>query len=622
MKSTELPAVKLLLLILGASFLFFSVKIEIIPLLVLSVLSLIFGLLFTFYQYRTAAYLLWAFTAGLIIANKFDTQSIGIPNKIIPGQSGIFKGEITELVKADKKYLRYFAKGELNTENLPAIEETGILLTVFSPKFALLPGDKFQADVNVSFQEGSMPDSKFDYGSYLSSNELSWSVTASGWNIIPTYESPNRFTANSYFLRDGIKKRVFKLFDSTSAGVMTALITGDKSMLSQEIRESFSLSGTAHLLAVSGLHVVLISFIIFTLFSFVSNQWLKTFIIITCVMFFVYITGFLPSAQRAAFMISVFLLSQNFEQKVHPLNSLALTVLIMLVINPDVIFSMSYQMSVLSVAGIILFYQKIHNLFGSWKDKNFVYNFIAGSLSMSLSATIFITPMISYYFGVYTVVSPIVNLFAVPLIMLAHSFGLCALFFSYLSFDIAELFASTASLFINITDSINRFAISYEFANISGKISIYISIFVSLFLIYFVFAKNYKQRLFRFTFSLAGIFFVYFLAPVETKPDLSIIPKENLTAMLLKGPQCEYLLLFERNSGNKFRQDIEIKNYIKNSDKQLSVAYSGNSGISTIDAVKKEKKFEYFEIDNFIQKKIAKLLKIKNHPVKIIEIEK
>jgi hypothetical protein len=101
---------------------------------------------------------------------------------------------------------------------------------------------------------------------------------------------------------------------------------------------------------------------------------------------------------------------------------------------------------------------------------------------------------------------------------------------------------------------------------------------------------------------------------------LEIIPKKNLCALILKSPEKEYLIMLDRKPKNFKKSDFEVQKYIENMNNEFCVFYSGNSGISTIDAAKRKINFKYFEINNDNQMRIINLLKYTNNPVKLIDI--
>lgn len=620
MKSSELPALKLFVLLLFFSILFSYMNLEKYFLVLLSVAGFLAGLLLIKFRKNQYAYIFWVATLGLLTSQRFDVSSNNFPNKIIPEQKAIFSGKVTQIVKSDKKYIRYFAEGKLDSEELPAIEKTRIILTVVNPKFALMPGEYFISNINVKFPEANLPNEKFDYSAYYNSNDVQWSAITYGKNITKIAQV-DELIYYSTCIRMNISKKIFQVFDSTSAAIFNALITGDKSLIDSETRRNYSLTGTAHLLAVSGLHVGIISFIIYTLFSFITNQLFKTVSVIAILTCFVFMTGWLDSALRAALMISVYLISLNFEQKVNPLNSLSIAALIMFLWNPDIIYSISFRMSFLSVSGIILFYDRFFETFKKLFGNSGIAKFAGGSLSLTLASSVIISPIVAYYFDVFSIISPIANFLAVPLMMLAMSLGISALFFSVFSESISSVYAAGAGVPVNLTELINSYSSGIPFSYIEGYYSGWAAIVFTALMIYLVYSNSKRHFIFRFSASMIMLFFFILLIPKEMQSQFQIVPRQNMTSVFLKKDSTEYLLLFDRMPENTLRSDFGIKNHIINTENKLIAGYTGNSSIATIDEAKKDKKIISFHLDIKTQNELSKLLKFKEHPVKIIDLK-
>lgn len=130
---------------------------------------------------------------------------------------------------------------------------------------------------------------------------------------------------------------------------------GDKSALDSNTRNSYSISGASHILAVSGLHIG----IIFQLFIFLlgGRKYSVYTIILSLISIwtYVFLIGLPASAVRAAIMLSAYSLSLAFHRTGLPLNTLSSAYIFMLFISPLYLFELSFQLSFLAVASILLF---------------------------------------------------------------------------------------------------------------------------------------------------------------------------------------------------------------------------------------------------------------------------
>lgn len=619
MKITEIPALKLFLLLILISIAFSLLELDITAIYVISGVSLLFSILFFIKKKLFISYFICIIGISSLLSYRINYFSEIYPTKIIPPQKALFKGEIKEILKYSEKYIRYIAVGDLYSPELPTVKNTKILLTAINPRFAALPGEYIVSDINLNFHSEDFPNSNFSFRKYLKSLEIDWNATLFSNKITITHKE-NLFTSTSYNIRKNIQKRIYEIFDKNSAAIVSALTTGDKSLIDAETKQNFVLSGTAHILALSGLHVGLISFIIFNLLSFINNKWMKSILSILLIFVFVYITGFLTSALRAAIMISVYIIMQNFERKINPLNSIGLAGLILFLINPNIIFSVSFQMSFLSVLGILFLYPKIYEKFTGIINNNKILNFVFSSLALTISSSILLSPLIAYYFDIFSIISPFANLLVVPLMILSLSFGIFALLMSLLSTNIAEIYALSSSFIIKISNEINKFAISFDWSYIKGDYSIWLAFFISFIIIYLIFSETNRNFMFRFIVSICLLYFAILNIPEKQNKTYEIVAKQNFSALILnKDEKSEYLLIFDRKNNNRYYKDFELSNYIKNNNKIKLIAYTGIFGNNVVDNISKNSKISNFELGIKEQKLIFTLLKLKENPSTIIE---
>lgn len=616
MKISEIPAMKMFLLatIVGISFAFIDVN-YIITIVGTSLFVILGGILF-FFKKKDLAYYSAVIALGILCSSRIHYFEEIQPDKIIPDEFGVFQGEIVQMMSTKENYLRYIAEGNLNPQNLNEIKNTRVLITIFNPKYALIPGDKILSNVKIHFFEADIDPDGYSLKKFMKSSDINFSISTSGYNI-SKQTKVNSIRQISFGLRKRIVEQIFKIFDEKTASVMSALIVGDKSFIPKDVNENFKLSGTAHLLAVSGLHVGIISFIIFTFLGFIRNDVAKAIITILLLLFYVFVIGFLTSGVRAALMISVYLISQCLERKINHFNSLGLAALVMFLISPDVIFSVSFQLSVGAVTGILFFYNLIKSKFDAILSKVKFSSFISSSFSITLASSIVVSPIIAIYFDTFSSISPIANLIVVPIMVLAMSFGIISLLLSFISQDMSYYHALSGDLLVSIADQLNSFFVSFSFSYYSGEISIIIALSFSVLLLYLITSNNLRVMSFRIAVVFLCIILISNFKMKKAENEMKIVPKKNFTAVLLRNSNKNYLLLFDRKPANEKSGDFEITNFIMNNN-IASVSYTGNSGISTIDKVKKEKKFDYFEMKLDIQEKIINLLKLKEHPSKII----
>lgn len=238
--------------------------------------------------------------------------------------------------------------------------------------------------------------------------------------------------------------------------VIAAMAMGDKSALNQETKETYSISGTSHILAVSGLHIGIIFQLIILLLGGKRRSKLTIILSTTIVWAYVIFIGFPASAVRAATMLSIYSMVLLSLRPDPTLNTLALAYIIMVLVNPFNIFDIGFQMSFLAVGSILLFYPLFFALLSS---HNNTIRAIWGLFCVSLAAQIGTLPLIVFYFGRISCYSLITSFIAIPAATLI--LYLCVLLFilsplTYISF-LASPTEGLMQLMMNVLTSITQF---------------------------------------------------------------------------------------------------------------------------------------------------------------------
>lgn len=221
-----------------------------------------------------------------------------------------------------------------------------------------------------------------------------------------------------YFYPAKLRRQLINLindcFPEDTVAFARALLLGDRSGIDYETSTAFKVSGISHIIAVSGLHVSILFTLIYTL-GF--KRRIPTAVVgITALTLFAAVAGFSPSVTRACIMQILMILAMLFDKEYDGPTELAFSALVMLIANPLVITSVSFQLSVGCIAGIFLFRGKIAawmtEKLGCGKKARFVKQkrWLAGSVAVTLSAMSLTTPLVAYYFGAVSLVGVLTNL--------------------------------------------------------------------------------------------------------------------------------------------------------------------------------------------------------------------
>jgi ComEC/Rec2-related protein len=207
---------------------------------------------------------------------------------------------------------------------------------------------------------------------------------------------------------------------SAARALVEALLLGYKRGLDPETRTAFQLSGTAHILAVSGLHVGLVlTFTLFLLGRFLppgsDRHPAVTFPLIALLFFYGFLTAASPSAMRAVLMGSTALLARMLYRPYAALNALGFAAFVQLLFSSKVIYNLGFQLSYAAVAGILAWYGPFRQLLNSLERLPYAGGYLRDLLAVSIAAQLGTLGLSWAYFGQFPLYFLVANLVAIPL---------------------------------------------------------------------------------------------------------------------------------------------------------------------------------------------------------------
>ena len=241
-------------------------------------------------------------------------------------------------------------------------------------------------------------------------------------------------------------------------GIIKALLIGDRSEVSREIRDVFNRIGTAHLLAISGLHIGIVATLAFLGFRFVLARSQRVLLAawpakgaallsLFPVLFYGLLAGMSPATQRAVIMVMVFLMALLFERERDTINTLALAALVILVISPTALFEISFQLSFTAVFAILYMLKRLPFIIELRSGPPKVYKRLALFLFVSAAAILGTLPITLYYFNQTSLIGILTNCVMVPLIgFLVVPLGLLAVLFLPVAPTVALLIMKGATV--------------------------------------------------------------------------------------------------------------------------------------------------------------------------------
>ena len=213
-----------------------------------------------------------------------------------------------------------------------------------------------------------------------------------------------------------------------------ALTLGYKEELGKELRRHFQASGAAHVLAVSGLHTGIIYGVLLWLLTLGGHvkpryenragRWTISLLIISVMWFYAWLTGMTPSVVRAVLMVTIFEVGRMAYRQAISLNTIAAAAVLILLVKPTDLWSVSFQLSFAATAAIVILMSAFRHLVIS---KYRSLNYLTGILLVSIAAQLGTLPLTMYYFGQMSNYFLLTNLIVLPLATFLVPFGLLSI---------------------------------------------------------------------------------------------------------------------------------------------------------------------------------------------------
>lgn len=277
-------------------------------------------------------------------------------------------------------------------------------------------GDKLLIKGHPVYLEDQKNPYAFNYALYLQRQGIYFQDYISKEDFIVINENhAASFRYLSLYIGDYFEKILVKFISSErELNMIKAMLLGRREEITPEMEYVYASSGTAHVLAVSGLHVGIIYLIFSSVFKFLKRRKLNLIyygVNLSAIWSFAFITGMSPSVQRAATMLSFIIIAELTKRKSNIYNTILVSAFFMLLYDPNLIFSVSFQLSYAAVFGIVFVYKRIYRLvYIKYKVLNFFWKITV----ISLAAQIATFPITIYYFKQFPVLFPVTNLLAIP----------------------------------------------------------------------------------------------------------------------------------------------------------------------------------------------------------------
>lgn len=303
-------------------------------------------------------------------------------------------------------------------------------------------------------------------------------------------------------VKDKINNNLESNLSFDSSALVSAMFLGNKNLLSDDLKNIFSRAGLSHIIAISGMHISLLTAILLQVLSFLGLSRRRSFYV--CVLFlisYLCLIGAPASALRASLMGFLALLALYMGRSGNLPNALFLSAFLMLMFNPWLLVAdIGFQLSFLAVLSIIFLYPHLKEylkliLVKNKFSRNFYQTKIGESIldifSITIAVQVFSAPVLISSFKQISLIAPLANLLVVFLLPLIISLILLALFFSLFSQILGSIFYYILDLLISYICLVGKLSSQIPYA--SWEIlswNFYFTFIYYLCLIYFLYKKN------------------------------------------------------------------------------------------------------------------------------------
>jgi len=298
----------------------------------------------------------------------------------------------------------------------------------------------------------------FDYKSYLARQGIYSVIYYPGVEVLDRGQGlkPLQWI---YSLRERLSASLARALPEPQGSLAQGILLGLRGNIPDSLYEAFSRTGTAHLLAISGLHISIIIAMLLSFGILVFGRRRSIYIWLTLALMWLYalLAGMHPPIIRAAIMGSLFLIAEYLGRQRSAIIALAFAAAVMVGAQPHVLWSVSFQLSFLAMAGLVLLYpyfqawgrKSVASLFKAREGIAAAADMITDGFAVTLAAIVAIGPLIAYNFGVVSLVALPATFFSLPALPIIIVTSALVAFVGLLASLAAQILGWLAWLFLS-----------------------------------------------------------------------------------------------------------------------------------------------------------------------------
>lgn len=396
---------------------------------------------------NTIIYLIF-FVLGLLLMYEKTEKSV-LSNYV--GKNVDIQGIVIEL-KEKEDYSNVVLKGEylyVDGTRLPINEKATV--NIYGD-ITIETGYKLKISGVLKEPNRNKNPKLFNYKLYLETEDI-YTTMNSNYFAVDILSKGNLNKGQN--LRNNFQNYVLETFNkylgAEKSKLVTSIVLGDISYLEEAEQIKYRELGLAHLMAVSGLHIgIITSSLIFLFSSLGIHRKTNLIITISITWLYGYLIGYPPSVLRSLIMFTTLFYSQLYSKYYDNINTLSFAAFILLLYNPLWLFSVGFQLSFLATFFIITLSSKLREWFYPKHGK--LYNLLYGIIAVQIG----IAPIMAYYFNNISPISIVANFMLIPLMSLVVILGFLLLIVSLIGNIFATLLGEVLGLLLTIVEQLSN----------------------------------------------------------------------------------------------------------------------------------------------------------------------
>ncbi|MBN2304902.1 MAG: ComEC/Rec2 family competence protein [Anaerolineae bacterium] len=332
--------------------------------------------------------------------------------------------------------------------------------------------------VRVSGQLLTPPEfDDFSYRDYLARRGIHAMIPNAQVDILE-HDQGQPWYAAMYKLKERAQQTIDRLLPSPQAPLLSGILLGVESSISDDVREAFNRTGTSHVIAISGANIIVVIGVLMKLLEPGLGKRRAGWVTMIGVGVYTLFVGADPAVVRAAIMGGLAVMASQLGRKTYGLTSLAFAIWLMTAWNPLTLWDVGFQLSIAATAGLILF----GDIFTRWLEKLLrlvfaqdtarkVTQWLSEPIAVSLAAQITTTPLILVYFGRLSAISLLANILIVPVQSYIMTVGWLAVLVGMIWSTLGELLAWVVWIPLTYTIEVVRALSKVEWASVNVDFS-------------------------------------------------------------------------------------------------------------------------------------------------------